>query len=58
MSLVRIKSKYQVTLPESVRKEVNVAVGDLLEATVEGRKITLTPKTVIDRDKAPRKKAQ
>jgi AbrB family looped-hinge helix DNA binding protein len=57
MSLVRIKNKYQVTLPESVRKEVNVAVGDLLEASVEGRKITLTPKTLIDRDKAPRKKA-
>ncbi len=50
MPLVKIKQKYQVTLPASVRQKAGLAVGDLLEAKVQGRKITLTPKVVIDRE--------
>ena len=41
MPLVKIKEKYQVTLPASVRKKAGVAVGDLLEAQVRGKTITL-----------------
>jgi len=52
MPLVTVKTKYQVTLPTSVRKQAGVAVGDLLEAKVEGQKITLTPKSIIDRELA------
>jgi AbrB family looped-hinge helix DNA binding protein len=52
MPLVTVKTKYQVTLPASVRKQAKVAVGDFLEAAVEGRKITLTPKSLIDRELA------
>lgn len=52
MPLVRVKEKYQVTLPASVRKKAGVAVGDLLEAKVQGKKITLIPKRVIDRELA------
>jgi len=48
--LVKVKEKYQVTLPASVRQKAKVAVGDLLEATVEGKKITLTPKSIVDRE--------
>jgi AbrB family looped-hinge helix DNA binding protein len=47
--LVKVKEKYQVTLPASVRQKAGVAVGDLLEAQVQGKKITLTPKVVVDR---------
>ena len=50
MALVTVKTKYQLTLPSSVRKQARVAVGDLLEARVEGKKITLTPKSVIDHE--------
>jgi AbrB family looped-hinge helix DNA binding protein len=50
--LVKVKEKFQVTLPASVRRKVKVAVGDLLEANVEGKKITLTPKSVVDRELA------
>lgn len=50
MPLVKIKQKYQVTLPASVRKKAGVAVGDLLEPQVRGKTITLTPKMAIDRD--------
>ena len=52
MPLVKVKEKFQVTLPTSVRQKAGVAVGDLLEAQVQGRKITLTPKRVVDRDLA------
>lgn len=49
MPLVKVKEKYQVTLPASLRKKVGVAVGDLLEVQVQGKKITLTPKVAVDR---------
>jgi len=48
--LVKIKEKDQVTLPASVHKKAGVAFGDLLEAQVRGKTITLTPKMAIDRD--------
>jgi bifunctional DNA-binding transcriptional regulator/antitoxin component of YhaV-PrlF toxin-antitoxin module len=48
--LVKVKGKYQVTLPVSVRLKMGVLVGDLLEAKVEKDKITLTPKRVVDRE--------
>lgn len=50
MSLVKVKEKYQVTLPASVRQKAGIAVGDLLEAQVRGKKITLTPKIAVDRE--------
>ena len=52
MALIKVKTKYQVTLPTSVRKSAGLNVGDLLEAKVEGNKITLSPKTAIDRELA------
>ena len=52
MAVVKVKEKYQVTLPASIRQKARVAVGDLLEAKVQGKKITLTPKRLIDRELA------
>lgn len=49
MSIVRVKNKYQVVIPESVRDQIRVEVGDVLEAKVEHGKITLTPKVIVDR---------
>ncbi len=50
MSLVRIKGKYQITIPVELREEIDLEIGDLLEAKVEDNKITFTPKKVVDRD--------
>ena len=47
MPVVKVKTKYQVTLPTSVRHRVGLKVGDLLDARVERGKITLTSKGVI-----------
>jgi AbrB family looped-hinge helix DNA binding protein len=52
MALVKVKQKYQVTLPASLREKAGLEVGDLLEARFEGKKITLTPKSVLDRELA------
>lgn len=49
MSLVKVKEKFQVTLPAAIRQKVGVDVGDLLEATVQGKRITFTPKVAVDR---------
>lgn len=49
MSLVKVKDKYQVTLPVDIRRKAGLAVGDLLEANVKGKLITLTPKAVVNR---------
>ena len=53
MAIVIVKNKYQVVIPQSVREQVGVNVGDFLEAKVERGKITFTPKLVIDRSQFP-----
>jgi bifunctional DNA-binding transcriptional regulator/antitoxin component of YhaV-PrlF toxin-antitoxin module len=46
--LVRVKRKFQVMLPTSVRKRAGVRVGDLLEAKGNGDKISLTPMSCVE----------
>jgi AbrB family looped-hinge helix DNA binding protein len=52
MSLVKVKEKFQVTLPAAIRQQAGLAVGDLLEIEVKGNKITLTPKSIVDHELA------
>ena len=49
MELVTVKTKFHIVIPQRIRKQAHVAIGDLLEASVEHGKITFTPKTLIDR---------
>jgi AbrB family looped-hinge helix DNA binding protein len=49
MALVAVKQKYQVVIPQEVRHKIGINVGDLLEAKAERGKITLTPKSVVNR---------
>ena len=49
MSLVMVKDKFQVTIPAQLRQELDLKVGDMLEAVVEGDRIVLRPKIVVDR---------
>lgn len=49
-AIVRVKEKFQVTLPNEMRLKAGLAVGDFLEvALARGGIITLTPKSLIDR---------
>lgn len=49
MSIVRVKTKYQVTLPAWVRRQAGVKIGDILDAQVEKGQIVLTFKDIVDR---------
>jgi AbrB family looped-hinge helix DNA binding protein len=52
LPLVKVKEKFQITLPAELREKLNLAVGDILEATTDGKTIVLKPKAVIDRAEA------
>ena len=52
MALVRVKDKFQITLPAALREQVHLAVGDVMEVKVEGTKIVLTPQVVVERELA------
>ena len=48
MPLVKVKEKFQITLPVELREALHLAVGDLLEATIQDNVIVLKPKVVVD----------
>ncbi len=50
MSLVKVKNKFQVTIPAEIRNKVNLEVGDVLEVSIQNKNIVLKPKTVVDRE--------
>ena len=52
MKIVRIKDRRQITLPPEIMEELDLAVGDLLEAGVSRGRVVLKPKTVTDRETA------
>ena len=52
MPLVKVKEKFQVTIPTELREALHLTVGDLLEATIENKTIVLKPKAVVDRKQA------
>ena len=48
MNIVKVKDKYQVTIPANVREEAGIEVGDILDAKMEKGKIIFTRKSIID----------
>ncbi len=51
MMLRKVLSKYQITLPKEVVKNLNIRQGDLLQCEVEKRRIVLSPVQVTSREK-------
>ena len=49
MNIVTVKNKFQIVIPQRVREQAHIEIGDLLEASVEDGKITFTPKSLVDR---------
>jgi AbrB family looped-hinge helix DNA binding protein len=49
MDIVTVKSKFQIVIPQHVREQVHIEIGDILEADVENGKITFTPKSLVNR---------
>ncbi|MBI1742110.1 AbrB/MazE/SpoVT family DNA-binding domain-containing protein [Candidatus Acetothermia bacterium] len=52
MPLVKVKEKYQVTIPTNIREKLALKVGDVLEADIEKDKIVLKPQLVVDKAQA------
>jgi len=49
MTVITIKSKYQIVIPAKLRKEAGLNVGDFLEGSFQKGGIMFKPKVVIDR---------
>ena len=50
MPIVKVKEKFQVTVPVHIRAQLSLKVGDFLEARVKNGHLELSPKTLIDRE--------
>ena len=50
MPIVAVKNKFQIVIPQDLRKQIRVKVGDFLEAKAHQGTITLTPKSLVDRE--------
>ena len=49
MDIVTVKTKFQIVIPQHIREQVNIEIGDVLEAGLQDGKITFTPKSLVDR---------
>ncbi|MDP2278993.1 MAG: AbrB/MazE/SpoVT family DNA-binding domain-containing protein [Nitrospirota bacterium] len=52
MSLVKVKSKYQIVIPENVRKRLKVEIGDTLEIEEKNGVLVVRPVMVVDKSQA------
>ncbi len=52
MTLMKVRPKGQITLPDAVRKAARLSEGDYLEVSVEEGTIIMRPKKLIDADQA------
>jgi AbrB family looped-hinge helix DNA binding protein len=52
MALIKVRRAAQITLPAAIRKRLEIAEGDYLEAEVVGGGVLLKPMTNTDRKKA------
>jgi len=50
MEIVKVKNKYQIVIPEEIRKEANINIGDFLEVKNTKDGIRLEPKVLVDRE--------
>jgi AbrB family looped-hinge helix DNA binding protein len=49
MAVVTVKDKNEVLIPASVMRRARIKIGDRLDASVEDGKITLTPRSAVER---------
>ncbi len=49
MGLVKIKDKYQIAIPEDIRKKLHCEVGEFLSVTLHGNEIVLKPMVIEEK---------
>lgn len=52
MTLIRVRSKGQMTLPDRIRRTARLAEGDYVEVSMQGDAIVLRPKKVVEASQA------
>lgn len=52
MTIIRMRSKGQLTLPGGLRRAARIREGDVLEAEVRDNEIVLRPKKLVDASQA------
>ena len=50
MSIVKVKDKFQITVPANLRARLALKVGDLLEAEIKNGILALSPKDLVNRE--------
>ncbi len=50
--LIQVRKKAQVTLPQSVRRALNIEEGDFLDVSVKDSQIVLRVKKLVDKEQA------
>ena len=51
MPMIKVKERFQVTIPDTIIKQARLVVGDSLEILMENESIVLKPKPSADRAK-------
>ncbi|HER24342.1 MAG TPA: AbrB/MazE/SpoVT family DNA-binding domain-containing protein [Candidatus Atribacteria bacterium] len=49
MSLIQVREKAQITIPNKIRKELGIKKGDYLEVAREDDRIVIIPKILIEK---------
>ncbi|MHC1725193.1 MAG: AbrB/MazE/SpoVT family DNA-binding domain-containing protein [Syntrophobacteraceae bacterium] len=52
MELTKVKRNYQITIPQNLRKKVNLAVGDYVEVDTQDGMIVIKPVKIVHPDQA------
>jgi len=52
MALVKVKNKYQIVIPEDVRKKLKVKIGDMLEVYEKEGQLVARPVIIVDKSQA------
>jgi len=47
-TLVQVRQKAQITLPQKIRRVLGIQEGDYLEAKLENNRLVLRPKIILD----------
>lgn len=50
MELIKVKRNYQITIPQSLRKMIRLAVGDYLEVDLQDNTLVIRPVKVVHAD--------
>ena len=52
MSLTRLRTKGQITIPDEIRSTLRLEEGDVVDVAIEGGSIVLRPKKLIEASQA------